>query len=89
MKTIPVAQARSRLTEILDLAENEPVLITKGGHAAAVAIHPEEYEWLTGMAAVARQLLREAEASEEWVPDDQVDAWLHDHLPRRETTSSG
>jgi antitoxin YefM len=44
--TIPINQARPRLTEILDIIRREPVTITKDGAPVAVIMDPEDYESL-------------------------------------------
>ncbi len=44
--TVPINQARPRLTEILEIVKREPVTITKGGAPVAVILDPEEYEGL-------------------------------------------
>ena len=43
---VPIAQARPRLTEILEAIQREPVTITKDGRPAAVVLHPDDYESL-------------------------------------------
>jgi prevent-host-death family protein len=57
-KTIPIAQARPRLTEILETVLREPVTITKDGVPAAVVLSPEDYESLVATI----ELLRNPEA---------------------------
>jgi prevent-host-death family protein len=59
-KTVPIGQARPRLTEILEAAKREPVTLTKDGVPAAVVISPEDYESLTATI----ELLRNPEARE-------------------------
>ena len=59
-KSVPIAQARPRLTEILETAKREPVTITKDGEPAAVVISPEDYESLVATI----ELLRNPEARE-------------------------
>lgn len=44
--TIPINQARPRLTEILEIVRREPVTITKDGAPVAVVVDPEDYESL-------------------------------------------
>lgn len=55
---IPIAQARPRLTEILESVQREPVTITKDGVPAAVIMAPSDYEGLTA----TMELLRNPEA---------------------------
>jgi antitoxin YefM len=43
LRTIPVAQARPRLTEIIETVRREPVTITKDGTPVAVVIDPDDY----------------------------------------------
>lgn len=59
-KTVPIAQARPRLTEILETVQREPVTITKDGVPAAVVLSPEDYESLVATI----ELLRNPEARE-------------------------
>ncbi len=59
-KTVPIAQARPRLTEILETIQREPVTITKEGVPAAVVLSPEDYESLVATI----ELLRNPEARE-------------------------
>ena len=59
-RSVPIGQARPRLTEILEAAQREPVTITKDGVPAAVVISPEDYESLTATI----ELLRNPEARE-------------------------
>ncbi len=58
--TIPIGQARPRLTEILETAQREPVTITKDGVPAAVVLSPEDYDSLVATI----ELLRNPEAQE-------------------------
>lgn len=46
MPTINITDARSRLPELLAVAETEPVFIERRGHRAAVLVSPERYEQL-------------------------------------------
>ncbi len=59
-RSIPVAQARPRLTEILEAAQRQPVTITKDGVPAAVVVSPKDYESLVATI----ELLRNPEARE-------------------------
>ncbi len=59
-KSVPIGQARPRLTEILETAQREPVTITKDGVPAAVVLSPEDYESLVATI----ELLRNPEARE-------------------------
>jgi antitoxin YefM len=59
-RSVPIGQARPRLTEILETAKREPVTITKDGVPAAVVISPEDYESLVATI----ELLRNPEARE-------------------------
>jgi antitoxin YefM len=59
-RSVPIGQARPRLTEILETARREPVTITKDGVPAAVIVSPDDYESL--IATV--ELLRNPEARE-------------------------
>jgi antitoxin YefM len=58
--SVPIGQARPRLTEILEIAQREPVTITKDGVPAAVVVSPEDYESLVATI----ELLRNPEARE-------------------------
>ena len=44
--TIPINQARPRLTEILEIIRREPVTITKDGAPVAVVVDPGDYDSL-------------------------------------------
>lgn len=44
MPTINITDARSRLPELLAVAETEPVFIERRGHRAAVLVSPERYD---------------------------------------------
>jgi antitoxin YefM len=59
-RTVPIAQARPRLTEILETVQREPVTITKDGVPAAVVLSPVDYESLVATI----ELLRNPEARE-------------------------
>jgi prevent-host-death family protein len=59
-RSVPIGQARPRLTEILETAQREPVTITKDGVPAAVVVSPEDYESLVATI----ELLRNPEARE-------------------------
>lgn len=59
-RSVPIGQARPRLTEILETAQREPVTITKDGVPAAVVVSPEDYESLVATI----ELLRSPEARE-------------------------
>ena len=82
-KTIPIAQARPRLTEILDLVQREPVTITKDGKPVAVIIDPGHYESLVATLEIMSnpELVRQLEAYEaekaagtlEWVSHEEVE----------------
>jgi prevent-host-death family protein len=59
-RSVPIGQARPRLTEILEIVQREPVTITKDGVPAAVVVSPEDYESLVATI----ELLRNPEARE-------------------------
>lgn len=44
MSTINISDARSRLPELIEKTESEPVFIERRGHRAAVLVSPERYE---------------------------------------------
>jgi prevent-host-death family protein len=46
MKTLPLSDAKNRLSRIVDdvTERDEQVMITRNGHPAAVMISPEEFE---------------------------------------------
>lgn len=52
--TVPVGQARSRLTEILATIQRQPVVITKDGVPAAVVLAPADYAALTATVDLMR-----------------------------------
>ena len=82
-RTIPIAQARPRLTEILDLVQREPVTITKDGEPVAVIVDPLWYDSLMATLEILtnpelkRQLddydRREAAGQLEWVSHEEVE----------------
>lgn len=81
--TIPIAQARPRLTEILDAIQRQPVTITKDGNPVAVIVDPLWYDSLM----VTLEILtnpelkhqlddydrREAAGELEWVSHEEVE----------------
>lgn len=46
MKTLPISEAKSRLSGLIEQvhALEEPVMITRNGHPAAVLVSAEEFE---------------------------------------------
>jgi antitoxin YefM len=80
--TIPINQARPRLTEILDIVKREPVTITKDGAPVAVIVDPEDYAGLLATleilsnpdlrAQVADFEARRARGDVEWVSQEDV-----------------
>jgi prevent-host-death family protein len=80
--TIPINQARPRLTEILDIVKREPVTITKDGTPVAVIVDPEDYAGLLATleilsspdlrAQVADFEARRARGDVEWVSQEDV-----------------
>jgi len=54
MKTVPLSEAKARLSSLLDAVEghDEEILITRNGRAAAVLVSPEDFESWKGTAAV-------------------------------------
>jgi prevent-host-death family protein len=81
--TVPINQARPRLTEILDIVRREPVTITKDGAPVAVVLDPEDYESLLATLEMLsnpdlrRQLTvvdeRRARGELEWVSQEDVE----------------
>ncbi|TMB92271.1 MAG: type II toxin-antitoxin system Phd/YefM family antitoxin [Chloroflexi bacterium] len=81
--TIPINQARPRLTEILEIVRREPVTITKDGSPVAVVVDPEDYESLLATLEILtspdlrRQLaefdLRRDRGELEWVSHEEVE----------------
>lgn len=81
--TIPVAQARPRLTEILETIQREPVTITKDGKPVAVILDPAHYGSLVATleimsnAEISRQLeayeAEKAAGTLEWVSHEEVE----------------
>jgi antitoxin YefM len=80
--TIPINQARPRLTEILDIVKREPVTITKDGAPVAVIVDPEDYAGLLATIEILsnpdlrRQVAdfeaRRARGDVEWVSQEDV-----------------
>lgn len=80
--TIPINQARPRLTEILEIVKREPVTITKDGAPVAVIVDPEDYAGLLATleilsnpdlrAQVADFEARRARGDVEWVSQEDV-----------------
>ena len=46
MKTIPLSEAKAKLSSLLDAVEghDEEIVITRNGRAAAVLVSPEDFE---------------------------------------------
>jgi antitoxin YefM len=46
MKTLPLAEAKAKLSRLVDrvVATDETILITRNGRPAAILISPDEYE---------------------------------------------
>lgn len=46
MKTVPLSEAKARLSSLLDAVEghDEEIVITRNGRAAAVLVNPEDFE---------------------------------------------
>lgn len=82
-RTIPIAQARPRLTEILDTIQRQPVTITKDGEPVAVIVDPLWYDSLMVTLEILtnpdlkRQLddydSRKAAGELEWVSHEEVE----------------
>lgn len=82
-RTIPIAQARPRLTEILEEIQREPVTITKDGKPVAVILDPGHYESLVATIEImsnpeiTRQLekyeAKKAAGTLEWVSQEEVE----------------
>ena len=79
---LPVTDARGRFSEILEVAEREPVFLTKHGDRRSVLISMAEYERLLGAAEdledvlEANLVLAEIEAGQPTIPWEQVKADL-------------
>ena len=81
--TIPINQARPRLTEILDIVRREPVTITKDGAPVAVVMDPEDYASLIATLEMLsnpdlrRQVAdfdeRKARGELDWVSHEEVE----------------
>ena len=54
MKTIPLSEAKAKLSSLLDSVEghDEEIVITRNGRAAAVLVSPGDFESLKETAAV-------------------------------------
>ena len=54
MKTVPLSEAKARLSSLLDAVEghDEEIVITRTGRAAAVLVSPEDFESWKETAAV-------------------------------------
>ncbi len=61
MITIPLAEAQSRLSALLDTVQQQPVAITRDGQVAAILVSPQEMPLLQEWQA-ARIQRREAAA---------------------------
>ena len=63
MKTLPIAEAKAKLSHLVDRVEktDEEVLITRNGRPVAVLVSPDEYEsWKETRAIQSdRELMRE------------------------------
>ena len=84
--TIPINQARPRLTEILEIIRREPVTITKEGKPVAVVVDPDDYASLLAThemlsapdlrARLADYEARKAKGGLEWVAHEDVERLL-------------
>jgi antitoxin YefM len=45
-KTLPISELRFNQTELIDTLEQEPILLTKQGHAVAVLVDPGQWNAL-------------------------------------------
>lgn len=82
-RSIPIAQARPRLTEILELIQREPVTITKDGEPVAVIVDPLWYDSLMATLEILSnpELKRQLDAYDaekaagtlEWVSHEEVE----------------
>lgn len=80
--TVPINQARPRLTEILEIVKREPVTITKDGAPVAVILDPDDYAGLMATFDILsnpdlrRQLAdfdaRRSRGEVEWVSQEDV-----------------
>jgi antitoxin YefM len=80
--TVPINQARPRLTEILEIVKREPVTITKDGTPVAIIVDPEDYSGLLATLEILtnpdlrRQVdgfeARRARGDVEWVSQEDV-----------------
>ena len=54
MKTVPLSEAKAKLSRLLDAVEDrdEEIIITRNGRAAAVVVSPAEFESWKETAAV-------------------------------------
>ena len=50
MKTVTAADAKNRFGQLLDIAQREPVTVTKQGRPAAVMLSVEDYQRIRGAA---------------------------------------
>jgi prevent-host-death family protein len=81
--TIPITQARPRLTEIVEMIKREPVTITKDGTPVAVIVDPDDYESLLATLEILsnpdlRRQLADFEARRrrgevEWIVQEDVE----------------
>ena len=63
MKTLPLAEAKAKLSRLVDrvAATDEQILITRNGRPVAILVSPDEYESWTETRAIQsdRELMRE------------------------------
>lgn len=79
MATIPVSEAREKLSEAVETARGEPVFLERYGRLAAVLVSPERYEELVEAFEDAEDVAAfDAAMAEEGpnIPWDQVKADL-------------
>ena len=60
-RTVPITEARPRLTEIIGMIEREPVTLTKDGRPVAVILFPDDYESMVA----TLELLRDPSARQQ------------------------
>ena len=79
METVSAAEARNHLSEVIEKAAHEPVMIERRGERAAVVVSPQEYDRLMeALEEIEDVAAYDAAMAEEGdnIPWDQVKADL-------------
>jgi len=80
---ISVSEAHSRLSQWLDVIEDEPVTITRRGKPVGVVVSPQEYERLRQVRAYLEMLRLSDALSDSGVTADELTEASREELEQR------